>query len=138
MAMRVTGRTRNGGLFADRRSPQSHVLTKAPGDTVVAQWGVRNNGTTSSRAQMEIQDFASRVLAQIGPIGILPGLQATLRIDWVIPTTTPAGTVLQQNLVMFDADTRAVLGLHEFTVNVGAGGGGGGGNLAVIGDPTIT
>ena len=135
MAMRVTGRNRNGGLFADRRSPQSHVLTKAPGETVHAEWGVRNSGTTTSPATMRIMDPASVILASIGPINVLAGSSITLSLNWTIPASAQVGAVLEQNLVMFSGE--GAIAVHGFTVNVG-GGGGGGGNLAVIGEPLIT
>ena len=136
MAMRVTGRTRNGGLFADRRSPQAHALTKAPGATVHADWAVRNSSTTETgQATMTIFDRASVVMASFGPVGVIPGSTIHLLLDWVIGSTTPVGTFLEVNLVMFSGPDQ--IGIHPFTVNVVAGGGGGG-NLAVIGEPLIT
>ena len=139
MAMRVTGRNRDGGLVANRRSPQAHVLTKAVGDTITASWRVTNTGGVSAFGALDIF-FLTPGTGFFGALTNIPaGATVTLSVSGVITTLLPGTTYNAEVRVRAAAPaTVAPGGVHPFTLNVVGGGGGGVGNLAVIGEPSIT
>ena len=124
MVASVTGRGRNGRahLVAGRRSPSSHVLTKAVGDTISASWGVRNTGGVAGFGHLEfVFPSPGPGFYDVGPsISIPAGATVTLTISSLITIPLVAGQIYAGELRV-EALAPATVGpggVHPFTLNI--------------------
>ena len=121
MVASVTGRGRNGRahLVAGRRSPRSHVLTKAVGDTISASWSVTNTGgAVSPGAWLDIF-FPGTGTGFIGASVAVPsGATVTLSVSGVITPIAPGNYAAQVRVRALDQSTVAPGGVHDFTLTI--------------------
>ena len=105
------------GLSPGRLTPGFHVLTKAPGLPIDADWVVRNVGTATGSVRLRLLwDGFVQVNGLIRVIA--PGSARNLIVNWAIPVEDPPG--LTYNLaieVQQVAPSVLVITRHDFTVN---------------------
>ena len=133
----VTG-NRNGRahLVAGRRSPRSHVLTKAVGNTISGNWDVRNTGSVSGNAFLSLRNASGAVLNS-GPTTSVPGgSTASLVFNWLVTAALATGpNTLTLSMFQIDPITGANVEIasHVFTVTRPSDQA----ILSPIGEPTI-
>ena len=124
MVARVIGRggTGKAGLSASPRSPMSHALTKAPGQTVSAGWELTNSRTTPASVRYSIWRLSpiTRELAE-GPLINVPAgeiVNIFPAVTWLVPNE-PGTAFLGLFIDEFLPDgSDALVASHNFTVTV--------------------
>ena len=124
MVARVTlrGETGRAGLSASPRSPMSHALSKAPGQTVSAGWALTNARATPASVRYSIwrlnpitQELAEGPLINV-PVG--QTVNVFPAVTWLVPNE-PGTAFLGLFIDEFLPDgSDALVASHNFTVTV--------------------